>query len=413
MNLPTTRTNLQAGMLPSDVLQHFFSITLDTLKNSPQSTKRVALVSLCLVSCPWNEAALNDARLWGRVVDPCDPSLERFRLDLGRSKKAPLEISSIVVCPPTRPHLDPFETPQWETVLSEIHRLKSLHLTLPVKLGNSLFFKRLMMSRATALEHLTIAFRGHILEPAVQITAPRGQLLFSGQANALRSLTLGNCIFPPRLIPFENLEFLRMKNTLLGLRLQDHIKPWWDLCCSGQMKNLESLYFENLSFASFHPQNRCAAVDEGTISSTMKIYLEGDVDACVWLLDRDGLEFPVLCNLELVLRKAENQPLELDLPREPERVLSLIVSRILEKDSSVYPCTKLTMDGSRFVHQSKIRRIAITYPDGIGFSTFLSSLLIGDPDSVGKKLNLTPMARFTGETRRIVQSYILPSSPRL
>ncbi|KAJ2928683.1 hypothetical protein H1R20_g8387, partial [Candolleomyces eurysporus] len=267
------------------------------------------------------------------------------------------------------------------------------------------------MAPASSLEHLTLAFNGRT-ELAVPITAPRHLFLFMGQATRLHSLTLANCIFPPRLIPFENLEFLRLKYTLLGLRLQDHIKGWWDLCCSGQMKNLKNLYFEGVSFFSVIPHGRCAANDEGAMPPNLKkIYLEGDIDACVWLLDRDGLELPPSCNLDLSLETTENHSLyplvELDAVRDPGRVLSSIMTRILEKDSS-HPCAKLTVDGMKFVHRSKVRRITISFADKVGFSTFLTSLLAGTSETVAAKLKLTASTRCTEQTRKIIQSFARP-----
>ena len=72
-----------------------------------------------------------------------------------------------------------------------------------------------------------------------------------------------------------------------------------------------------------------------------KISFEGYIDACVWLLDRDGLEFPPSCNLELSLKRTENHLLyplvDIESVCGPERVLSSVVTRILEQDSS-YPC---------------------------------------------------------------------------
>ncbi|RXW13271.1 hypothetical protein EST38_g12584 [Candolleomyces aberdarensis] len=270
------------------------------------------------------------------------------------------------------------------------------------------------MAPASSLEHLTLAFYGRT-ELAVPITAPKHLFLFMGQATRLHSLTLANCIFPPRLIPFENLEFLRLKYTLLGLRLQDHIKGWWDLCCSGQMKNLKNVYLEGVSFFSVIPHGRCAANTEGVVPPNLKkISFEGDIDACVWLLDRDGLELPPSCNLDLSLKTTENHSLdplvELDAVCEPERVLSSIVTHILEKDSS-YPCTKLTVDDLKFVYRSKIRRITIGFADKVGFSAFLASLLAGTSESVAAKLELTASTRCTEQTRKITQSFARPGGP--
>jgi hypothetical protein len=213
------------------------------------------------------------------------------------------------------------------------------------------------------------------------------------------------------LIPFENLEFLRLKYTLRGVRLEAHVRGWWDLVCSGEMRKLEKLYLENASFFSVLPSHRCAAITQGAMSPNLKkISLEGDIDACVWLLDRDYLELPPFCNLELSLRPSDGRTLlypNTNVPAVtgPEGVLSSVVTRILEKDSS-HPCVKLSIiqgAESKFVHRSAIRRITISHDCPIGFSLFLDSLILSSPSSLEAILNMTATTRCTEQTQEIVE----------
>ncbi|KAJ2912554.1 hypothetical protein MD484_g7851, partial [Candolleomyces efflorescens] len=408
-----SRSRTEAGTrceLSPDILQYIFSLVLDTFKTSPQSVKRQALLALCQVCCSWNVAALNDARLWGKIVDPCDKSSKRFTEHLARSKGAPLEILTAVVFekPPVRINPE-FEPPQWTTLLAESHRLKNLHLTLPVQVADTELFNKLMSAPVDSLQRLSLVFTGRLAE-AVKMTGSRGTMLFSGQAGALRSLSLGNFIFPPRLIPFENLEFLRLGYTLSGVRLHIHLKGWWDVVCSGEMAKLREMYLQNVSFFSALPSRRCPPVTQGAVSPNLKrISLEGDIDACVWLLDRDHLQLPPFCNLELSLRRSNNGVFypEVDVPAvtEPDEVLSSIVGRILKQDSS-HPCLKLSIilgDNPKFVHRSAIRRITITYDCPDAFSFFLFNLTSTTSASVDSTLNINAATRFTDHSKKAIK----------
>ncbi|RXW19929.1 hypothetical protein EST38_g5938 [Candolleomyces aberdarensis] len=221
-------------------------------------------------------------------------------------------------------------------------------------------------------------------------------MFFNGMAPSLRTLKLHNCIIIPTATSFPNLADPTITSSTEEVDIA-YLLAWWNMCCSGELSSLETLVIKGVTFSSSFPVNRCSAAQGSMPQSLRMIHLTGDLDACVWMLDRDAFGLPPSCSLRLYVAGPTWPPLILEreeLPDSvfyPERVLDGLLSEMWRVDAS--PCLEFILDAEnfRFKHVSTVRTIYIRGETGDpaegAFRRTMQKVISGD---IVTKLNLTP-----------------------